>query len=183
MAACSFSLIAVFCANEVVPRFGVPVVEEGLNVGQPVADPVATVNGSRPYGSCRRTQRWSVRAETWSSSPASARDSRRCHRVAHASTVSTWRQLAGTARHRVSVAAGLRRHACRPRLPDRNPAGHHAARLDAARAGKMRLGDLMSRGTGSVVSVTVYAYDKFSGARNVFTDATARADDIHQAPG
>jgi len=33
-----------------------------------------------------------------------------------------------------------------------------------ARAGKMRLGDLMALGADSVVSVTVYAYDKFSGA-------------------
>jgi hypothetical protein len=52
-----------------------------------------------------------------------------------------------------------------------------------AQAGKLRLSDLMSLGIGSVVSVTVYAYDRFSGARNVFTDATAGANDIHQAIG
>jgi hypothetical protein len=52
-----------------------------------------------------------------------------------------------------------------------------------ARAGKARLGDLMALGVDSIVSVTVYAYDKFSGARNVFTEATAIADDIRKAAG
>jgi hypothetical protein len=50
-----------------------------------------------------------------------------------------------------------------------------------AREGKIRLGDLMKLGADSAVSVTIYAYDNFSGARNVFTDATAEADDIHEA--
>jgi hypothetical protein len=52
-----------------------------------------------------------------------------------------------------------------------------------ARDGKIRLGDLMESGRDSIVSVTVYAYDSFSGSRNVFTDPTARAGDIQPASG
>jgi hypothetical protein len=50
-----------------------------------------------------------------------------------------------------------------------------------ARAGKIRLGELMALGNNSLVSVTIYAYDNFSGSRNVFTGAIARAEDIHKA--
>jgi hypothetical protein len=36
----------------------------------------------------------------------------------------------------------------------------------------------MALGNNSLVSVTIYAYDYFSGSRNVFTGAIARAGDI-----
>ena len=47
--------------------------------------------------------------------------------------------------------------------------------------GKLRLSELMALGNDSLVSVTIYAYDNFSGSRNVFTDAIARVEDIHAA--
>ncbi len=50
-----------------------------------------------------------------------------------------------------------------------------------ALAGKICLGELMALGDNSLVSVTIYAYDNFSGSRNVFTGAIARAEDIHTA--
>jgi hypothetical protein len=50
-----------------------------------------------------------------------------------------------------------------------------------ARAGKIRLSDLMALGDNSLVSVTIYAYDNFSGSRNVFTEAIARVEDIRAA--
>jgi hypothetical protein len=50
-----------------------------------------------------------------------------------------------------------------------------------ARAGKIRLSDLMTLGDNSLVSVTIYAYDNFSGSRNVFTEAIARVEDIRAA--
>lgn len=50
-----------------------------------------------------------------------------------------------------------------------------------ARAGKISLDELMALGNNSLVSVTIYAYDYFSGSRNVFTGAIARAGDIFTA--
>jgi hypothetical protein len=44
-------------------------------------------------------------------------------------------------------------------------------RGQAARDGKIRLGELMGLGRGSLLSLTIYAYDNFSGARTVFTRA------------
>src|ERR1700680_694452 len=52
-------------------------------------------------------------------------------------------------------------------------------RQSEACAGKLRLSELMALGNNSLVSVTIYAYDNFSGSRNVFTDAIARVEDIH----
>jgi hypothetical protein len=47
--------------------------------------------------------------------------------------------------------------------------------------GKIRLSELMVLGNNSLVSVTILAYDNFSGSRSVFTDAIARLEDIHAA--
>ena len=55
------------------------------------------------------------------------------------------------------------------------------ARQLEARTGKIRLSDLMALGNNSIVSATIYAYDNFSGSRNIFTNAIARVDDIHAA--
>jgi hypothetical protein len=51
-------------------------------------------------------------------------------------------------------------------------------RQQDGRDGKIRLGELMDLGCDSLISITVYAFDSFSGSRNVFTEATATATDI-----
>jgi hypothetical protein len=56
-----------------------------------------------------------------------------------------------------------------------------AERQFQARTGKIRLDELMALGNNSLVSITIYAYDNFSGSRNVFTNAIARAEDIRAA--
>lgn len=50
-----------------------------------------------------------------------------------------------------------------------------------AGSGHLRLDYLMAQGTNSFVSVVVYAYDSFSGARIVSTDASFTATDITPA--